>query len=361
MANNYVLGRGQLFFDRFVPGTTTTTGERYIGNTTQVDLSVAVENLEHFSSDSGVRVKDMSVETQRMRSGRFTTDNMGGYNLGLLFGAEPVDRTTTEITDDGDTLVVKPGYYYQLGTRAHRPEGVTNVSSVLMRDNTGVKASGTMTFGGQPTADQTVTINGVVITFKASGATGNQVNLGGTATLTAQALKAFINDHIDELQVVATGASTVLTLTATTAGTWANTLGIARSGTYPSVSASTLENGTNGGSIPAAGNWSVNLATGRLYIEEDGNIADGDTVVVSYDVETHTEEVMTADDVAIEGALRYIADNPEGTDRDFYLPRVKLSPTGDLPMKGDTWLSVTMTFEVLTLEGKSQVYWRTRV
>lgn len=358
--NNYVLGRGKLYFNRFAADTTVGTGERYIGNTTEVVLAVAAENLEHYSSDEGIRVKDMSVETQRTRSGRFTTDNMTGDNLGLLFGAEPTDRTTTEITDDGDTIAVKPGYYYQLGTRTYRPEGVTNVSSVLVRDNTGVKASGTLTFGGQPTADDTLTINSVVITFKASGATGNQVNLGGSATLTAQAVKAFINDHQDELQVVATGASTVITLTAVTAGTWGNSVGLARSGTYPSLSASALASGTNGGIIPDAGNWSVDATTGRLYIEEAGNIADGDTIVVSYDVETHTEEVLTADDLPIEGALRYMADNPEGDDRDFFIPRVKLTPTGDLPLKGDTWLSVTMTFEVLTLGTYKQVYWRKR-
>jgi hypothetical protein len=360
MANNYVLGRGKLYFDRFAADTTTGTGERYLGNTTEVVLAVAVENLEHYSSDEGIRIKDMSVETQRTRSGRFTTDNITGDNLGLIFGAEPTNRTTTEITDDGDTLTVQRGYYYQLGTRAHRPEGVTNVSSVLVRDNTGVKATGTLTFSGQPTADDTLTINGVVITFKASGATGNQVNLGGSATLTAQAVKAFINDHPDELQVVATGASTVITLTAVTAGTWANTLGIARSGTHPSLSASALASGTNGGTIPSAGNWTVDETMGRLYIEEDSNIANDDILVVSYDVETHTEETLTADDLLVEGALRYIADNPEGDDRDFFIPRVKLSPTGDLPMKGDTWLSVTMTFEVLTLGTYKQVYWRKR-
>lgn len=360
MANNYVLGRGKLYFDRFTADTTVGTGERYLGNTTEVVLSTAVENLEHYSSDEGIRLKDMSVETQRTRAGRFTTDNITGDNLGLLFGAVPTNRTTTEITDDGDTLTVQQGYYYQLGTRAHRPEGVSNVSSVLVRDNTGVKASGTMTFGGQPTATHTITINAVVITFVASGATGNQINLGGSATLTAQAVKAFVNDHLDELQVVATGASTVITLTAATAGTAGNSITLARSSTYPSVSAATLANGTNGGIIPDAGNWSVDEALGRLYIEEGGNIADDATIVVSFDVDTHTEEVLSSDDLQIEGALRYIADNPEGDDRDFFIPRVKLSPTGDLPLKGDTWLSVTMTFEVLTLGTKKQVYWRKR-
>lgn len=56
-----------------------------------------------------------------------------------------------------------------------------------------VRASLAGTFTGAPTADETVTINGVAFTAKASGATGNQFNIGGTVTATAAALTAAIN------------------------------------------------------------------------------------------------------------------------------------------------------------------------
>jgi hypothetical protein len=354
---NQTLGRGKVYFNRFVTGTLAGPGERYIGNTTEITMTTAVETLDHYSSDSGVREKDISVETQRNRTLRITTDDISAENIALLLGSDAQLRATAGITDDGDTLTVQQGLYYQLGTRASRPEGVRNVTNVIVRDNSGVKASGTLTFSGQPSADGTLTINGHVITFKASGATGAQVNLGGTATLTAQAVKSYINDHPDETQVIATGASTVLTLTAVTAGVWGNSLTLARSGSYPALSGATLTSGADGAAIPSADNWTVDAALGRLYIEEDGQIADGSTIAVTYDVTAHSQSIVISENQKVEGALRFIADNPRGTNRMYFWPYVQMSPDGDLALKGDTWLSITLRGEVMTLNANTkQVY-----
>lgn len=56
-----------------------------------------------------------------------------------------------------------------------------------------VKASLVGTFTGAPTADETITINGVAFTAKDSGATGDQFNIGANVTATAAALVAAIN------------------------------------------------------------------------------------------------------------------------------------------------------------------------
>lgn len=48
-----------------------------------------------------------------------------------------------------------------------------------------VAASLAGTFSGAPSADDTITLNGVVFTAKASGATGNQFNIGANVTATA--------------------------------------------------------------------------------------------------------------------------------------------------------------------------------
>jgi len=106
-------------------------------------------------------------------------------------------------------------------------------------------ATGSLTFGGQPTAADTVTINAVVITFVASGAVGAQVNIGGSATLTAQALKTYINANVATLGVNAAGAATILSLTAEAAGLAGNAITLAKSGTYPSVSAATMTGGAD--------------------------------------------------------------------------------------------------------------------
>lgn len=64
--------------------------------------------------------------------------------------------------------------------------------SVIYFD-TAISASTTGTFTGAPTADQTITVNGNAFTAKASGATGDQFNIGSTVTETAANLAAAIN------------------------------------------------------------------------------------------------------------------------------------------------------------------------
>lgn len=356
MSNNHVLGRGRLYFDRFTAGTTTGTGEQYIGNTPAFSVTSTTESLDHFSSDSGVREKDLSVTISNNHTLTFSSDNISWENLAIRAGTTPTTRSLSAVTDDGDTLTVLAGRTYQLGRRASRPEGIRGITGVTVRDDTGTKATGTITFAGQPSANDTITINGHVITFKASGATGAEVNLGGTATLTAQALKVYINDHPDECQVVASGAAAAITVTATASGTWGNSIGLVRSGSHPTLSGATLSSGTNGASIPASGNWTADLTNGRLYIEADGQIADGDTIVVTYDVTAQTQTLVSNADDEVEGLLRFIADNPTGRNTNFVAYRVKLRPDGALDLKGDTWQTMTFSGEILRLDDATPHY-----
>lgn len=105
-------------------------------------------------------------------------------------------------------------------------------------------ATGVITFSGVGTADDTVTINGHVITLKASGATGAQINIGASAALTAQALKTYINAHPEETGVVASGAAAAITLTAIEPGIVGNDITTTESGTGASFGAATLTGGS---------------------------------------------------------------------------------------------------------------------
>lgn len=82
-----------------------------------------------------------------------------------------------------------------------------------------VKEVDTITIVTNPAADDTITINGTVITFKTSGATGNQVNLDSTAALTAAALNTFINANTSTLLATSTVSGAVITITHNTPGT----------------------------------------------------------------------------------------------------------------------------------------------
>lgn len=64
--------------------------------------------------------------------------------------------------------------------------GVSNGTLVTTIDKgDGVAASGTLTFNNAGVAGDTLTVNGVVFTAVASGATGNQYDVGATAAITA--------------------------------------------------------------------------------------------------------------------------------------------------------------------------------
>lgn len=92
-------------------------------------------------------------------------------------------------------------------------------------------ASAVLNFTGTGTAADTITVNGQAITLVASGASGFQVNIGGTATATAQAVKALINANPDTFQVFARGDAASLTLYALVPGIEGNSIAVAESGT----------------------------------------------------------------------------------------------------------------------------------
>jgi hypothetical protein len=77
--------------------------------------------------------------------------------------------------------------------------------------DTAVAASTTGTFTGDPTAADTITVNGVVFTARASGAVANEFNFtAGNVTATAAALAASINASITAAIIGTVGASSAL-------------------------------------------------------------------------------------------------------------------------------------------------------
>jgi len=94
-----------------------------------------------------------------------------------------------------------------------------------------VRASGTITIThAELDANDTVTICGITITAKASGASGAQFNIGANATADATALAACINALATlNIYVSATSALGVVTVTANQAGVVGNLFAMATS------------------------------------------------------------------------------------------------------------------------------------
>jgi phage tail sheath gpL-like len=117
--------------------------------------------------------------------------------------------------------------------------------------NSMVQASGTITFSAAATANDTLIINGVTFTAKASGAGANEFNVGLTATASATNLAASINASVTALvsgYVTASSALGVVTVTSAFYGTSGNQATIAEgvdSGSVITVSGARLTAGAN--------------------------------------------------------------------------------------------------------------------
>lgn len=246
---NYSLGRGKLYFSRFIPGTQNPAGFDYIGNTPELSFTIESENLDHFSSDAGVREKDASVPLSTNRTGAFTTDAINPENVSyFFFGSKSLVTVVGGLVTDEPINDIVEGRYYQLGATTANPTGNRPI-------------------------------------------TGVSVEL---APATA---------------------------------------------------------------VAASGNWEVDLTTGLLHIlKPAAALADGDDILVTYTTTAGTRERVLSGTTPIEGALKYIADNPEGHDFHYDFPWVKITPNGDYNLKGEEWQTIPFNLEILKRSAAEAIY-----
>ena len=268
MANEtqkYTLGRGEVFFNKFKPGTNIGEGERYLGNTPEYLLTNEVETLDHFNADRGLREKDESVLLEISSSGSMNCDNISGENVALFFLGNLLTKSSTSVTAQKEVFTSwKRGLTLQLGTTDATPTGVRKVSNVKV--GKAAKAA-TLNLTGDISAIPGVTI------------------------------------------------------------------------------------------VDAAGNYEVDLELGRLYLEPTSTEINGDIkLVVQFDVAAQSREMVISSNDVVQGSLRFVSHNAKGENKDYFFPKVTLSPDGDYNLKGDDWQSMGFTFDALKLQGRERVY-----
>jgi hypothetical protein len=367
---NYTLGRGKVYLSRFKPGTQVPEGFRYIGNTPEFSLTIESENLDHFSSDAGIREKDDSVPLEVSRTGTLTTDSIQPENVALFyFGtSETLSQSAVGIGSEEIEGVLQ-GHSYWLGVSALNPTGYRglNPNTIGVASAGAVAADGELTFSGTGTDGDTVTIGTRVYTLRATPSQANEVDIGVDAATTAANLVAAINAGAGAGTLYGTGTAAhslvwasavgaVVTVTAKTPGTGGNSIATTESGTGTSFASATLLGGTGTG-YEAVTDYVVNPATGQVDIVSGGGIADGTDIDVTFSVLASTRERVISGSEPVEGALRFIADNPKGEDFDYYLPYVKITPNGDYALKGDEWQQIPFSLEALKpADGREAIY-----
>ena len=154
MAQNYTLGRGRVYFARFDDGETPGTF-RHLGNSPEMNLTIETENLDHVSSESGVREVDDSVALSVTRSGTLILDDIQPDNLGMFFfseaGASTLAQdavgTDTDYTLPGTDRAIKSGETFFIGVSASSPVGIRDLTKLV------VKTPGSLTVNTHFTTD----------------------------------------------------------------------------------------------------------------------------------------------------------------------------------------------------------------
>lgn len=167
MANNYTLGRGKVHIARFLDGTTTPDGFFYIGNTPELNLTIEATNLDHYSSDEGIREKDDSVPLEVNRSGSLITDNIDPKNVALFFFGDASVVTQAPVAAAPEVIEgIKLGYGYKLGSTPSNPAGVFGIDSVGLAAEI-TPAATALVLG----TDYTVDLDAGIVTFLATSVT----------------------------------------------------------------------------------------------------------------------------------------------------------------------------------------------
>lgn len=107
----------------------------------------------------------------------------------------------------------------------------------------------------------------------------------------------------------------------------------------------------------AAGiDYDMDFDTGLLTLKLTAvDVATGDDIVVTRAVRASTRTRVVTGNTQVEGALRFVAKNAKGPNSVFFMPYVKLSPNGDIALKGDDWQSIPLQGKVLKLEGRDAI------
>lgn len=153
-AKNYVIPKGRIYFDRFPEGVAITAalkgeGEIYLGNTPGASTTQTAENIDHYDSDSKVKVKDESVQLSLERAGTITVDDISANNLALYLQGSVGAVAQAAAVDVEEEITVKRGRFYQIGATVGNPTGVRDITDVTVNKGVGfatlVAASGNYT------------------------------------------------------------------------------------------------------------------------------------------------------------------------------------------------------------------------
>jgi hypothetical protein len=162
-----------------------------------------------------------------------------------------------------------------------------NGSQFVITSNTtgiGTNAIGSVTLSSNPANNDTLTVNGTLITFVTGTPTGSQVKIGASANATAGNLQTFLQSSVDTNidQATYSLATNVINVTFNNVGTGGNAFTLAKVSTAIALSGATLSGGTVPSSVGYATTGSGTDISALLKLTASTNIA----LITGYAAET---------------------------------------------------------------------------
>ncbi len=294
-----LVAAGKVYWDQF-NAAGVKTGERYLGLTPGFTVSVKSDTIESYSAETGVRQLDDRTLISVTRTGTLSVRQVSLENLALFVGGSAITAAQTSGAVSNEAVSVLADRYYQLGATVANPSGVRNVTSI--------------------TATAATPTSWAATTAKALGA---QVQQLSSPT------------HVFQCTTAGT--------TGGTAPTWVTTLGGTTTDgtvTWTCIGIITPVLGTD---------YTVDQTAGRVYILPTARVSATYPVpwLFGYTKTTVSrDQISTAGLPSAYGALRYLAANAKGANRDLYGCNVMLAPTGDWILSADDPKYVELEFEV---------------
>lgn len=218
-----------------------------------------------------------------------------------LNGVASEVETALDAKATGSTVVWDAGY-----KRFVVKSGTTGADSKVFYASAPT-ATGSISFAGQPSNNDTITLNGTAVTFVSGTPTSGQVQIGASLSVTLTSLLTLLNASTDAelVKFVYIKSGTVLYLQAAASGTGGNSLTVAKSGTNISVSGSTLSGGS-GTDISSL----MGLRTGQAVVPVDGVAAEDliDCVTDLADLSNDWYGVYVADNTLVDADIVAVAD-----------------------------------------------------
>lgn len=142
--NKYVFPRGYVMTAPYTSGLVVgpSLGLEKLGNTPQIDLSQAVDELEHEIYESGEKEIDESMIISVDRDFTIKVDNITDDILSwfVLGDKSTIIQASGSVSDEKIENVVQ-GQYYQLGRSVANPSGARNLSEIAVTKDADARAS----------------------------------------------------------------------------------------------------------------------------------------------------------------------------------------------------------------------------